>query len=60
MIIVTRADTLQTLYINKLFLSASGLLLPDGLSCDNLLDAEVKAAPASLSELALTRDDGRA
>jgi DeoR/GlpR family transcriptional regulator of sugar metabolism len=36
--------TLQTLYINKLFLSASGLLLPDGLSCDNLLDAEVKQA----------------
>jgi len=36
--------TLQTLYINKLFLSASGLLLPQGLSCDNLLDAEVKQA----------------
>ena len=36
--------TLQTLYINKLFLSASGLLLPHGLSCDNLLDAEVKQA----------------
>ncbi|HEV2654156.1 MAG TPA: DeoR/GlpR family DNA-binding transcription regulator [Ktedonobacteraceae bacterium] len=35
---------LQTLYINKLFLSASGLLLPDGLSCDSLLDAEVKQA----------------
>lgn len=35
---------LQTLYINKLFLSASGLLLPQGLSCDNLLDAEVKQA----------------
>ena len=35
---------LQTLYINKLFLSASGLLLPHGLSCDNLLDAEVKQA----------------
>ncbi|MBV9709445.1 MAG: DeoR/GlpR transcriptional regulator [Ktedonobacteraceae bacterium] len=37
-------STLQTLYINKLFLSASGLLLPHGLSCDNLLDAEVKQA----------------
>src|SRR5438477_2163605 len=35
---------LQTLYINKLFLSASGLLLPQGLSCNNLLDAEVKQA----------------
>jgi DeoR/GlpR family transcriptional regulator of sugar metabolism len=35
---------LQTLYINKLFLSASGLLLPDGLSCNSLLDAEVKQA----------------
>jgi DeoR family transcriptional regulator, fructose operon transcriptional repressor len=35
---------LQRLYINKLFLSASGLLLPDGLSCNNLLDAEVKQA----------------
>ena len=35
---------LHTLYINKLFLSASGLLLPQGLSCDNLLDAEVKQA----------------
>src|SRR5947207_7390729 len=34
----------HTLYINKLFLSASGLLLPQGLSCDNLLDAEVKHA----------------
>ena len=37
-------SALQTLYINKLFLSASGLLLPHGLSCDNLLDAEVKQA----------------
>src|SRR5438552_7380255 len=35
---------LQTLYINKLFLSTSGLLLPDGLSCNNLSDAEVKQA----------------
>lgn len=35
---------LHTLYINKLFLSASGLLLPDGLSCNNLPDAEVKQA----------------
>jgi len=35
---------LHTLYINKLFLSASGLLLHQGLSCDNLLDAEVKQA----------------
>ncbi len=35
---------LQTLYINKLFLSTSGLLLPDGLSCSNLPDAEVKQA----------------
>src|SRR5947209_20528879 len=41
--------TLQTLYINKLFLSASGLLLPHGLSCDNLLDAEVKQALISSS-----------
>ena len=35
---------LQTLNINKLFLSASGLLLLDGLSCNNLADAEVKQA----------------
>ncbi len=35
---------LQTLYINKLFLSTSGLLLPDSLSCNNLPDAEVKQA----------------
>lgn len=35
---------LQTLYINKLFLSTSGLLLPEGLSCNNLADAEVKQA----------------
>jgi len=40
---------LQALYINKLFLSASGLLLPHGLSCDNLLDAEVKQALISSS-----------
>ncbi|HLZ57942.1 MAG TPA: DeoR/GlpR family DNA-binding transcription regulator [Ktedonosporobacter sp.] len=40
---------LQTLYINKLFLSASGLLLSHGLSCDNLLDAEVKQAFISSS-----------
>ncbi len=35
---------LHTLNINKLFLSTSGLLLPDGLSCNNLADAEVKQA----------------
>jgi DeoR family fructose operon transcriptional repressor len=35
---------LRTLNINKLFLSTSGLLLPDGLSCNNLADAEVKQA----------------
>jgi DeoR family fructose operon transcriptional repressor len=35
---------LQTLNINKLFLSTSGLLLPDGLSCNDLADAEVKQA----------------
>ena len=35
---------LQTLNINKLFLSTSGLILPDGLSCNNLADAEVKQA----------------
>src|SRR6059058_1433170 len=35
---------LQTLNINKLFLSASGLLLLDGLSCNNLADAEVNQA----------------
>ncbi len=40
---------LQAVYINKLFLSASGLLLPQGLSCDNLLDAEVKQALISSS-----------
>ena len=42
-------DALHTLYINKLFLSTSGLLLPDGLSCDNLPDAEVKQALISSS-----------
>src|SRR5579859_2890025 len=41
--------SLQTMYINKLFLSASGLLLPHGLSCNNLLDAEVKQALISSS-----------
>ncbi len=35
---------LQTLNINKLFLSTSGLLLPDGLSCNDLADAEIKQA----------------
>src|SRR5258708_10081508 len=35
---------LETLYINKLFLSTSGLLLPDSLSCNNLHDAEVTHA----------------
>jgi DeoR/GlpR family transcriptional regulator of sugar metabolism len=36
--------TLRTLYVNKLFLGTSGLLLPDGLSSSNLPDAEVKQA----------------
>ena len=40
---------LQTLYINKLFLSTSGLVAPDGLSCNNLSDAEVKQALISSS-----------
>ena len=40
---------LQTLYINKLFLSASGLLLPHSLSCNNMLDAQVKQALISSS-----------
>ena len=40
---------LQTLYINKLFLSTSGLLPPDGLSCNNMLDAQVKQALISSS-----------
>jgi len=35
---------LHKLNINKLFLSTSGLLLPDGLSCNSLADAEVKQA----------------
>jgi DeoR/GlpR family transcriptional regulator of sugar metabolism len=42
-------DALRTLYINKLFLSASGLLPSDGLSCNNLPDAEVKQALISSS-----------
>src|SRR5256714_1914201 len=51
---------LQTLYINKLFLSASGLLLPHGLSCDNLLDAEVKQALISSSrQVILCMDSSR-
>ncbi len=40
---------LHTLYINKLFLSTSGLLPPDGLSCNILPDAEVKQALISSS-----------
>jgi DeoR family fructose operon transcriptional repressor len=40
---------LHTLYINKLFLSTSGLLLPEGLSCNYLPDAEVKQAFISSS-----------
>src|SRR5205085_10681403 len=40
---------LQALNINKLFLSTSGLLLPDGLSCNNLSDAAVKQALISSS-----------
>ncbi len=40
---------LHTLYINKLFLSTSGLLPPDGLSCNHLPDAEVKQALISSS-----------
>ncbi len=35
---------LHTLHINKLFLATAGLLIPDGLSCSNLSDAEVKRA----------------
>ena len=40
---------LDTLYINKLFLSISGLHPPDGLSCNILPDAEVKQALISSS-----------
>ena len=40
---------LHTLYINKLFLSTSGLVAPDGLSCNILPDAEVKQALISSS-----------
>jgi DeoR family fructose operon transcriptional repressor len=40
---------LHTLYINKLFLSTSGLLPTDGLSCNYLPDAEVKQALISSS-----------
>ena len=36
--------TLQHLNINKLFLAAAGLLIPDGLSTGDLPDAEVKRA----------------
>ena len=35
---------LHTLHINKLFLATAGLLIPDGLSCSNLSDGEVKQA----------------
>jgi len=35
---------LHTLHINKLFLATAGLLIPDGLSCSNLSDAQVKQA----------------
>src|SRR5437762_672238 len=51
---------LQAVYINKLFLSASGLLLPQGLSCDNLLDAEVKQALiSSSSQISLCMDSSK-
>jgi DeoR family transcriptional regulator, fructose operon transcriptional repressor len=40
---------LQMLYINKFFLSASGLILPNDLSVSNLLDAAVKQALISSS-----------
>ncbi len=36
--------TLHTVYINKLFLAASGLLIPEGLSSCYLSDAEIKQA----------------
>jgi len=36
--------TLHTLHINKLFLATAGLLIPEGLSCSNLSDAQVKQA----------------
>ncbi len=52
--------TLHTLYINKLFLSASGLLLPHSLSCDNLPDSEVKQALISSSrQIILCMDSGK-
>jgi DeoR/GlpR family transcriptional regulator of sugar metabolism len=35
---------LQNLYINKLFLATTGLLIPDGLTSSNLPDAEIKRA----------------
>ena len=35
---------LHTLHINKLFLATAGLLIPEGLSCSNLSDAQVKQA----------------
>ncbi len=37
-------DALQTMYINKLFLATSGLLIPEGLSSSYLSDAEIKQA----------------
>ncbi len=37
-------DALRTMYINKLFLATSGLLIPDGLSSVYLSDAEIKQA----------------
>ncbi len=40
---------LRTLHINKLFLAASGLLIPEGLSSSKLPDAEVKQALISSS-----------
>lgn len=36
--------TLHTVYINKLFLATSGLLIPEGLSSSYLSDAEIKQA----------------
>ena len=42
-------DALHGLYINKLFLATSGLLIPEGLSSSYLSDAEIKQAMISSS-----------
>ncbi len=53
-------DALHGLYINKLFLATSGLLIPEGLSSSYLSDAEIKQAMiASSRKVILCMDSSK-